>query len=263
VAMSGAFWAYDGWMNVTYIGGEIKNAQRNVPKAMFIAMMVVITVYILVNLAYIYVIPVDEMAIRYREADAAGQSYLVATDVAGSFWGGLGGSLIAAAIMISTFGTVNGTIMMSARVPFAMAREGHFFKGLGVVHPTFRTPGTALIVQGIWASVLVLSGTFDQLTDMLIFVSWIFYAAGVFSVIVLRRKMPKEERPYRVWGYPVVPIVFVIFASVYIVFTLYNDIVAFNKGQTPLINSVMGLALVAVGIPGYLYWNKKNKPPLS
>ncbi len=259
MAMSGAFWAYDGWINVTYLAGEVKDAQRNLPKAIFTGMVVVIAVYILVNLAYIYVIPVGTIAERYHQAEAAGQSYLLATDVASRFWGGWGGALIAVIIMISTFGALNGSIMMSARVPFAMARQGHFFKSLGDVHPKFRTPGNALLAQCFWSSILVLSGTFDQLTDMLIFVSWIFYAAGVYSVIVLRKKMPDAARPYRVWGYPVVPILFIIFASIYIVFTLYSDITAFIKGSAPLINSLMGVVLVAIGIPGYLYWNKKNR----
>lgn len=256
-AMAGAFWAYDGWINVTFIAGEIKNARRNVAKAMTIGLIISIVIYILINLAYIYVIPIETMAERYKAAEAAGQSYLVATDVAGSFGGNFGGSLIAVAIMISTFGAANGILMMSARVPFAMAREKLFFNRLGDVHPKFRTPGAALVAQGIWASILVLSGTFDQLTDMLIFVSWIFYAAAAYSVILLRKKMPDAPRPYRVWGYPYVPILFVVFSAIYVAFTLYNDISAFNNGQTPLINSVMGVLLVAIGIPGYLFWNKK------
>ncbi len=195
------------------------------------------------------------MAQKYRAAE----SYIVAIDVASSFLGKWGGSIIAVAIMISTFGAVNGTAMMSARVYFAMAREKLFFRSLGNVHPRFRTPATSLVVQGIWASVLVLSGTFDQLTDMLIFVSWIFYALGALSVFTLRKRMPDAPRPYRVWGYPVTPIIFISFASVYIVFTLYSDIQNFRSGQAPMINSLMGLVWVAIGIPGYLYWSRKKK----
>jgi APA family basic amino acid/polyamine antiporter len=198
------------------------------------------------------------MAQRYKMAEAAGQSYLVATDVAGAFWGNMGGSLIAIAIMISTFGAVNGTVMMSARVYYAMSKEGLFFNRLKYVHPRFKTPGPSLVVQGLWASILVLSGTFDQLTDMLIFVSWIFYASAAYGVIILRKKMPDVERPYRVWGYPVVPALFVIFAMIYVVFTLYSDIDKFVKGEVPLINSAMGLILIAIGIPGYIYWKRKS-----
>ncbi|HEX2999949.1 MAG TPA: amino acid permease, partial [Armatimonadota bacterium] len=178
--------------------------------------------------------------------------------VARSFWGDWSGSVIAAAIMISTFGAVNGTIMMTARVNYSMAREGLFFRKIGEISPRFRTPGPSLALQCVWACVLVLSGTFDQLTDMLIFVSWMFYAAAAFGVVVLRRRMPDAPRPYRVWGYPWVTYAFVFFSLVYVVFTLYSDITAYLDGRAPLINSLMGVVLVALGIPGYLYWSRKN-----
>jgi len=263
MAMAGAFWAYDGWINVTYMSGEIKNVQKNLPRAMAIAVLIVIIVYVLVNLAYIYIIPVSEMALKYRQAEAGGGNYMVAIDVANNFLGKWGGTLIAIAIMISTFGAVNGTTMMSARVYFAMARENLFFRKLGDIHPRYRTPGPSLIVQGIWASVLVLSGTFDQLTDMLIFVSWIFYALAALSVFTLRKKMPDFPRPYKVWGYPLTPIIFILFASVYIVFTLYTDIQNYRSGAAPIINSLMGLVWVAIGIPGFVYWSLKQKRSAS
>jgi APA family basic amino acid/polyamine antiporter len=259
IAMSGAFWAYDGWINVTYISGEINNVQKTLPRSMLITAVTVMIIYILVNLAYIYVIPVGEMAAKYTGAEAQGQSYLVATDVARTFWGNWSGSLIAVAIMISTFGAMNGTIMMTARVHYSMSREGLFFRKIGEINPRFKTPGPSLMVQGIWSSLLVLSGTFDQLTDMLIFVSWIFYAAAAFGVIILRRRMPDAHRPYRVWGYPAVPILFVLFASIFVVFTLYTDITGFLSGRMPLINSLMGVLLVSLGIPGYLYWERKRR----
>jgi APA family basic amino acid/polyamine antiporter len=260
MAMAGAFWAYDGWINVTYMSGEIRNVQRTLPRAMAIAVCTVISIYVLVNLAYIYVIPVAEMARKYKEAQAAGGSYIVAIDVAGSFLGKWGGSAIAIAIMISTFGAVNGTTMMSARIYFAMAREKLFFRRLGEVHPRFHTPGNSLLLQGTWASVLVLSGTFDQLTDMLIFVTWIFYALAAASVFTLRKRMPDAPRPYRVWGYPATSLLFIAFASIYIVFTLYTDILNYRNGTSPLINSLMGLVWVALGIPGYLWWSLTSKP---
>ncbi len=250
MAMAGAFWAYDGWINVTYMSGEIKDVQRNLPKAMAIAVIIVIAVYVLVNLAYIYVIPVHEMAQNYRAAEASGGSYIVAIDVANSFLGRWGGAMIAVAIMVSTFGAVNGTTMMSARVYFAMAREGLFFRSLGEVHPRFRTPGSSLVVQGIWTSMLVLSGTFDQLTDMLIFVSWIFYALAAASVFTLRRRMPDAPRPYKVWGYPVTPILFIAFASIYVVFTLYTDIPNFRSGTLPADQLADGPGLGRPGHPG-------------
>ena len=259
VAMAGAFWAYDAWINVTYMAGEIKNPQRNLPRSLAVAVLIVIIVYILVNLAYIYVIPVKEMGQKYVAAEQAGQSYLVATDVVGSFLGRWGGALIAVAIMISTFGATNGIMMMASRVYYAMAHQRLFFRSMGRVHPRFRTPANALLWQGVWSSVLVLSGTFDQLTDQVIFVSWVTYALGALAVFILRRKMPDHPRPYKVWGYPVTPVLFILFASVYIVFTLYSDISGFVSGRFPLINSVMGLFWVAIGIPGFLFWAAKRK----
>ena len=139
-----------------------------------------------------------------------------------------------------------------------MAKQGLFFRSMGNVHPTFKTPSNALIIQGIWSSVLVFSGTFDTLTDMLIFVSWIFYAMGAFGVFVLRKKMPDHPRPYKVWGYPFVPAIFVIFAIGFVLYTLYNDIAMYAEGTMPIINSVFGLVLVALGIPFYLYFRKQQ-----
>lgn len=127
------------------------------------------------------------------------------------------------------------------------------------VHPRFHTPANSLLVQGTWASMLVLSGTFDQLTDMLIFVTWIFYTLAAVSVFTLRKRMPDAPRPYRVWGYPATTIIFVAFASMYVLFTLYTDILNYRNGSSPLINSLMGLVWVAIGIPGYLCWSFYRK----
>lgn len=248
-ALSGAFWAYDGWNNITYIAGEVKNPQKVIPRALIFGTLIVITIYVLINLAYLYVMPVEIMA----------KSTLVASDVALAIFGSIGGAFIAASVMISTFGTANNTIMVTPRVYYAMARENMFFEALGKVHPTFNTPGNALIVQALWASVLVLSGTFDILTDMLIFVSWIFYAMGAYGVFVLRKKMPDAHRPYKVIGYPVVPWIFVIFATGFVVFTLYNDVNNYVMGKSRIIQSLFGLLLTAVGIPLYLYFIKKRK----
>jgi len=249
VAMSGAFWAYDGWNNITWVAGEIKNPQRNLPRAMFVGTAIVISIYVVTNLAYLYILPVETMA----------KSKLVAADVAEAFLGKYGGSFIAVAVMTSTFGTLNGSILSTARVFYAMAKEKMFFRKIAVVHPVYRTPGPSLFLQALWTSFLVLSGTFDQLTDMLVFVAWVFYSMGAFGVFVLRKKMADVERPYRVWGYPAVPIIFVAFAVIYVVFTVYSDISNYTNGNTPIINSVMGLLLVVIGIPGYVYWRRKQK----
>ena len=236
VALSGAFWSYDGWNNVTFLAGEVRNPDRNLPRALFIGTASVVGVYLLVNLAYLYIIPLSQMA----------GSRLIARDVMEQAMGPTGAAMISALVMVSTFGSTNGSILASSRVSFAMARDGLFFSPLARVHPRFSTPAVALAAQGLWACVLVFSGSFDQLTDMLIFVSWIFYAMAAAGVFVLRRKLPDQQRPYRVWGYPVVPAVFVVFASAYVVVTLLQ-----NTRDTAL-----GLLLVALGLP--LYWWKKR-----
>jgi APA family basic amino acid/polyamine antiporter len=248
-ALSGAFWAYDGWNNITYIAGEVKNSQRNIPLALTIGALIILGIYLLINLAYIYVMPVDVMS----------NSTLVAADVALKSIGPIGAGLVAAAVMISTFGTSNGTIMVSARVYFAMSRNNHFFTTIGKVHPRFSTPANALTLQAVWTCVLVISGTFDTLTDMLIFVSWIFYAAGAYGLFILRKKMPDADRPYKVWGYPYVPAIFVIFATLFVGLTLYADITNYISGKSIIINSLFGLFLVAIGIPLYYYFQSREK----
>jgi APA family basic amino acid/polyamine antiporter len=156
---------------------------------------------------------------------------------------------VAVAVMISTFGTTNGTILASARVYYAMAKDGLFFRKLEDVHHKYRTPGPSIIVQGIWASLIVMTGTFDQITDMLIFVSWIFYGLGAYGVFVLRKKMPNAERPYKVIGYPVLPFIFVLFSAFFVVFSFKENIR----------NAVFGLLLVIIGIPLYFYFRKGKR----
>lgn len=249
MATAGAFWTYDGWNNITYIAGEVKEPSRTIPRGLLLGMLIVIGVYVSINLAYLYILPVETMA----------KSKLVASDVATAIFGSSGGAIIAACVILSTFGTTNGTILASARVYFAMAREKMFFTSIGNVHPRFHTPANALFLQAFWSCVLVLSGTFDMLTDMLIFVTWIFYALGAYGVFVLRKKMPDTPRPYKVWGYPFVPAIFVLFAAAYVVITLYNDVSAYMNNTSPLINSVFGLFLVATGLPFYYYFQRKKQ----
>ncbi len=247
-ALSGAFWSYDGWNNITYIAGEVKRPQHNIPRALFIGTVIIISIYIVINLAYMYVLPVGEMA----------RSTLVARDVALRSMGEIGASFVAAAVMISTFGTSNGTIMVSSRVYFAMARQNMFFRSIGNVSKKHKTPANALLIQAVWTCILVLSGTFDTLTDMLIFVSWIFYSLGAVGVFVLRKKMPDAPRPYKVIGYPYVPAIFILFAASFVAFTLYYDITLYNEGKTEIINSLFGLVLVATGVPFYMYFSRNS-----
>jgi len=247
-AMSGAFWAYDGWNNVTFIAGEIKDPQKNLPRALFLGTAIVIAVYVLINLAYIFVLPIQDLV----------HSKLVASDMAKLSMGQVGEKLVIIAILLSTFGSCNGSLMTSARVYFAMARENMFFPSIGVVSAKHKTPANSLILQFFWSSLLVLSGTFDMLTDMLIFVTWIFYGMGALGVFILRRRMPDIERPYKVWGYPYVPIIFIISAAIFLIQTLYNDITHYINGTSPLINSVFGLVLVLAGTPLYFYFKSKG-----
>ena len=248
-ALSGAFWAYDGWNNITYIAGEVKEPQRTIPRALWMGLLITTGVYVLINLAYLFVLPIERIA----------ASPLVASETAQAVMGNIGGGFIALAVMISTFGTTNGNILAGARLYYAMARDGMFFRRVGYLHHTFRTPAFSLVAQALWTSVLVISGSFDMLTDMLIFVSWIFYALGAFGVFVLRKKMPQTARPYRVWGYPVIPAVFCIFAFGFVAVTLYNDITSFQSGVSPVITSVLGLVLVAMGLPFYWYFGRQKR----
>lgn len=248
LALSACFWAYDGWNNITYIAGEVQQPQRNIPKALIVGTIIIITVYISINLAYMYVLPIDQLS----------QSKLVASDVATLAIGKIGGAIVAALVMISTFGTSNGSIMVSARVHYSMAKKGMFYDIIGKQHPKYQTPYNSLILQAVWASLLVFSGSFDDLTDMLIFVSWIFYALGGLGLFVLRRKMPDTERPYKVPFYPILPAIFVIFAFGFVVFTLYQDIDNFINGKTEIINSMFGLLLTLLGLPFYYYFKNKK-----
>ncbi len=247
-ATSGAFWGYEGWNNITFMAGEIKNPQKNIPLGLLMGLLIVIVMYCLLNLAYIYALPIDAIA----------SSSFVVSDAAPKAFGFGAGALIALMVMISTFGATNGNVLATARVTFAMAQEKRFFPIIAKIHPKFKTPGNALILHGIWTSMLVMSGSFDTLTDMLIFVTWIFYALSAVGVMVLRKKAPNAVRPYKTWGYPYVPLAFISIASFFLVVTLYNDITNYLNGITPLINSLFGLALTAMGIPLYFYFKRKD-----
>lgn len=249
-ALAGAFWAYDGWNNVTYVAGEIRTAERTVPRALVLGMIGVTVIYLLVNLSYIAALPVEVMA----------HSSLVGVAAAQAVLGAGGAAFIAIAVMLSTLGTTNGSILSSARLFYAMAEHGVLPPAFGRLHPHYRTPAGALALQALWASILVLSGTFDTLTDMLIVVSWGFYALGAAGIIVLRRKLPDAPRPWRVPGYPVVPLLFVIFATVFVLLSLMEDISAYARGKLPFMRTVLGITLVAAGIPLYVLRRPRQSP---
>jgi len=250
-AIQGAFWAYDGWNKITYIAGEIKEPQRNIPRGLLFGMLIVTAIYMLMNFAYSYVLPIDVMA-KYK---------LVAAEVAERCFSG-GGRWIALGVMLSTFGTANATILASARVYFSMAHRNVFPRFLGRAHPRFHTPGASLVIQGLWSVLLLFSGTFDTLTDTLIFVSWIFYAAGAYGVFILRRKEPNAPRAYKVPGYPIVPWIFIGFSILYLALTIYNDIsdyqTAIAAGKHGIINSALGVALVLIGTPIYFFYRSRQ-----
>ena len=241
-AMLGALWAYDGWNNVTLVAGEVKDPHRNLPRALIGGMLLVSGLYIFVNFAYFYVLTPTEVA----NVSAASS---VATEVAQRFLGPLAISLIAAALLSSTFGTLHTSILTGARVPYAMAQDRLFFKSLSKVSPRTHVPIGALIAQAIWACILTLSGSFDALTDYAIFGLWIFYALVTASVFVFRNRMPDAERPYRTWGYPVVPILFLIVAGMLLVNTVLT---------TPR-QALTGVGLIALGLPVYWYWARYNR----
>jgi APA family basic amino acid/polyamine antiporter len=243
-AMLSAFWAYDGWNNIGYLGGEIKNPKRNIPLALYVGVTIVIVVYLIVNFVYLYVMPIEEI----RNV-AQTKNTIVAVEVMRKILGNYGSIFISLLIMISTFGTTNGTVLASSRIYFAMARDGLFFKSAKNCHPRFKTPHTSLIIQGLWASALVLTGTFDQLTDMLIFASFIFYGAGALGVFVLRKSMKDVHRPYKIFGYPIVPGIFVLFCILLVIITIV---------QNPR-DAGIGLALIFAGVPFAIFWRKKQK----
>lgn len=241
-AMLAALWAYDGWNNVTTVAGEVKRPQRNLPLALIGGMLIVGALYVFVNLAYFYVLTPTEVA-------SIPTSSSVATEVAQKFLGPLAISIIAAGLLFSTFGTLHTSILTGARFPYAMSRDRLFFKSLARVSPRTHVPIRALFVQALWAGVLALSGTYDALTDYVIFASWIFYGLAIGSVFVLRRKMPNAERPYRTWGYPFVPGIALIVTAWLLISTI----------KTSTRGSLIGLLLIALGIPVYLHWARQNR----
>ena len=247
-ATSGAFWGYDGWNNITFVAGEIKDPKKNIPRSLMIGLAITILIYGLTSLSYSYILPIDTIA----------HSSFVASDAASHAFGYIGGGLIALLVIVSTFGTTNGNILATARVSFAMARQKNFFAWVGQVHPRFQTPANALAFHTVWTSILVMSGSFDSLTDMLVFVSWLFYGLSAVGVFILRKKMPDAERPYKVWGYPFIPALFVLFTGFFLVATVYNDLSNYVLGISPIINSLFGLLLTSLGVPLYFYFKRKK-----
>lgn len=250
-ACNGALQAFDGINNLLNVTGEIKNPGINIPKSLFFGLSVCILVYTLINAAFIYVLPVDSMA----------ASSLVASDAATAAFGVIGGGLIALLIAVSVLGTTSSNVFTPPRMTFAMAQNDHFFRMAGKVHPKFHTPGNALLVHLMMMIIMVFSGSFYILTDMYIFIVWVFNLMMMVGLFILRKKMPDKERPYKVWGYPWLPLLVILFNAFYLVITLFDDIQNYLDGKTKLMNSVFGILVTAAGIPLYYYlrWKYKNK----
>ena len=238
-AMLASFWAYQGWVSVGFIGGEIKDATRNIPKGIVTGVFVVIAVYLLVNLTYLSLLSVPQL-VQVHEAG----NQIAAVEAVRSFWGTGGVLFISLLILLTTLGCTNASILTGSRPYYAMARERLFFSNVGKLNK-FNVPSNSLLWQGIWASVLVLSGTFDQLTDMVIFAVFIFYGATTLGVFILRRKMPDAHRPYKVWGYPYIPAFYILFC----ISLFFNTIIARPR------EAAIGLALILLGITVY-FWLK-------
>ncbi len=236
VAMVAALWAYEGWSNVTFAAGEVRQPERSLPLALIAGTLGVMAIYLGLNLVYYHVLTLPEIASSPR----------VATDVATRILGPWGAKLVALAIVIAVLGSANGSILAGARVYYAMARDGLFFRWCSAVHPRFRTPHLALLVQAIWAVLLVGLANYEQLFTFCIFAAWIFYALTALAVIVLRLKAPDARRPYRVWAYPWVPILFVL-ASLWFV---GNTLVERPK------ESGWGMLLILLGLPVYYFWKR-------
>lgn len=243
-AMMAAFWSYEGWNTVGFMGGEIKDPYKNIPRALTFGTLFVILLYMLINFAYLFVLPADQFVAIHNA-----ENQIAAVEVVRSFLGAGGALFILILIMMSTFNSTNTTIMGAPRIYYGMASDGLFFKGAAKVHPKFRTPSNALLIQGIWGSVLVLSGNFDQLTDMLIFAAFIFYGAGAFGVFVLRRKLKDTPRPYKVFGYPFVPALFVVFCAALVIVSVI---------EKPR-EAGIGTLLILSGLPVYYYMRKRYK----
>ncbi len=241
-----ALWAYDGWNNLPMVAGEIKNPQRNIPLSLGLGMVMILAIYCVANIAYFYALPFIE--ILNANSDAFPDALPVATKAAMTFLGQSGITILSAAFVFSALGAMNGSIMTGARVPYAMAKDGLFFRQLANVNEASLVPVFSIIVQGAVSILLALSGTFDQLTNYVVFSAWIFYAMVTGVVFVLRKKMPDAVRPYKTLGYPVVPIIFIILA----ILLLINTVVESPK------ESLIGLAFITAGVPFFFIFKKVN-----
>lgn len=239
VALIAITWAFDGWNNISYAAGEIKNPKRNLPFALVFGTILITVLYILVNYVYLIALPIEEMAGEVRIAEKA----------ATSLFGSGAAGLISAAVLISVFGALNGAIFVGPRVYYAMAADKLFFQKVADIHPRYRTPAFAILVQTVWSCILTVTGTFEQLFTYVVFVTIMFYILTVASVFTLRKKFPDLPRPYKTWGYPVIPAVFIIASAGILLNTLIEKPV----------ESLAGLGFTFIGVPVYYLWRRKGE----
>jgi len=229
-ALVAALWAYDGWNDLNMVAGEIRQPERNIPRALIVGVATVGALYMLVNAAVQFVLPASAIAASARPA----------SDAIGLVWGPLGASIVSAAMAVSMLATLNGTIMSGARIPFALARDRYFFSALAEVHPRFHTPSVAIIVQSVLATILLLfGGSFRQFFSLTIFAEWLFYMIAASTIFVFRRRNPQAARPFRVWGYPLVPVLFVLSSALLLYYTFTDN----------LRNSALGCVVILAGVP--------------
>lgn len=245
-AVLSALWAYDGWNNLSMVAGEIQNPKRNIPLSFTIGLFIILLIYGLTNVAYFYALPISD--ILTANSSSFPDALPVATKAALTFLGTSGVALLSAAFVFSALGAMNGSIMTGARVPFAMASDGLFFKTLSRVSKKSSVPVASILVQASVAIVLALSGTFDQLTDYVVFAAWIFYAMVTSVVFRLRKLRPEAERQYKALGYPVLPAIFILLGGLLLINTLY----------TSPRSSLIGLGFILSGVPVFYYFKKKK-----
>jgi APA family basic amino acid/polyamine antiporter len=235
-AMIACLMAYNGWTYISFVAGEVKQPAKNLPRSLTLGMVAVMALYVLANVAYLKVMPISQIAATARVGAALAERTM----------GSTGALLVSLTVLISIVGAINGCILTAARIPFAQAQDGLFFRRFGRIHPRFETPGFAIVIQGLWTAVLVVSGSYENLFSYSMVAAWIFYMLSVAAVFFLRRKLPDLPRPYRMWGYPYTLVVFML-VSVWFVAN------AFVTEPGP---SLMALGIIATGIPMYFIWRK-------
>ncbi|MBV8895917.1 MAG: amino acid permease [Acidobacteriaceae bacterium] len=243
VALIACLMGYDGWVQLSFVAGEIRDPKRNVVRALVIGTLVVMTIYLLANVAYLRVLSIPQIA----------ASEHVGADAAARVLGVAGGTVVSLLILVSILGTLNGCLLTVPRVYFAQAADGLFFRKFAKIHPRYGTPAFAIVAQAIWAAVLLLTGSYESLIDYALFGTWIFYGLMIAGVMVLRRTRPHLPRPYRMWGYPVTPIVFVAIT----IWFLGNMLVT-RPGP-----AFAGLALILTGVPAYFLWRRHGARPVA